>query len=83
VYPAGPEPTITTFAWVVFVMFSHAPLAGAFERLWPAVAGPRRLFLSRMYGFASSYARYATRRAHSLGFRSHHDLRSAQYCFAK
>src|SRR5262245_60966560 len=25
VYPAGPEPTITTLAWVVFVMFLHAP----------------------------------------------------------
>src|SRR5262245_64968083 len=25
VYPAGPEPTITTLAWVVFVMVLHAP----------------------------------------------------------
>jgi hypothetical protein len=62
-------------------MVSHAPLAGAFERLslarpddWPA------LLMTTMYGFTSSYASYATHRTHSL---VHHDLRSAQYCFAK
>src|SRR5262245_20500500 len=46
VYPAGPEPTITTLACVDFVMVLHAPLAGAFERCLPAAAGQGRLFFT-------------------------------------
>src|SRR5512146_225021 len=41
VYPAGPEPTITTLAWVVFVMLASAPLAGVADA--QGAAGGRTL----------------------------------------
>src|ERR1700712_4691016 len=52
VYPAGPEPMMTTLAWVVFGIVGS--LGGGFGR---------GLIALHNLGISSTYARYATRRS--------------------